>query len=127
MIATELYIKNNVNDLKTVYVNQNFTENITSNGILSEINLLRQTIYEYFFLSEEESDEENKNFYEKNIQLPILINSQCFSFNGENCIPKQMIDIKKVKSEDIQNSLSLLHEKIDLRFTNSLMFNEFGR
>ena len=61
---------NNVNDLKTVYVNQNFTENITSNGILSEINLLRQTIYEYFFLSEEESDEENKNFYEKNIQLP---------------------------------------------------------
>ncbi len=70
MIATELYIKNNVNDLKTVYVNQNFTENITSNGILSEINLLRQTIYEYFFLSEEESDEENKNFYEKNIQLP---------------------------------------------------------
>ena len=51
-------------------MNQNFTENITSNGILSEINLLRQTIYEYFFLSEEESDEENKNFYEKNIQLP---------------------------------------------------------
>ena len=26
-----------------------------------------------------------------------------------------MIDIKKVKSEDIQNSLSLLHEKIDLK------------
>ena len=111
MIATELYIKNNVNDLKTVYVNQNFTENITSNGILSEINLLRQTIYEYFFLS----DEENKNFYEKKYTIAILINNQCFSFNGENCIPKQMIDIKKVKSEDIQNSLSLLHEKIDLK------------
>ena len=49
MIATELYIKNNVNDLKTVYVNQNFTENITSNGILSEKNLLRKTIYEILF------------------------------------------------------------------------------
>ena len=70
MIERELYIKNNVKDLKTVYVNQNFRVNITSNGILSDINLLRKTIYEYFFLSEEEPDEENKNFYEKNIQLP---------------------------------------------------------
>ena len=70
MIERELYIKNNVKDLKIVYVNQNITENITSNGILSEKNLLRKTIYEYFFLSEEEPDEENKNFYEKNIQLP---------------------------------------------------------
>ena len=51
-------------------MNQNFTENITSNGILSGKNLLRKTIYEYFFLSVEEPDEENKNFYEKNIQLP---------------------------------------------------------
>ena len=127
MIERELYIKNNVKDLKSVYVNQNSTENITSNGILSEINMIRKTNYEYFFLSEEEPDEENKNFYEKKYTVAILINSQCFSLNDEDCTPKQMIDIKKVKSEDIQNSLSLLHEKIDLRFTNSLMFNEFGR
>ena len=51
----------------------------------------------------------------KKYTVAILINSKCFSFNGENCIPKQMIDIKKAKSEDIQNSLSLLHEKIDLK------------
>ena len=62
MIATELYIKNNVNDLKTVYVNQNFTENITSNGILSEKNLLRKTIYEYFF-----------NYLKKNLMKKIKI------------------------------------------------------
>ena len=49
MIERELYIKNNVKDLKTVHVNQNFTENITSNGILSEKNLLRKTIYEILF------------------------------------------------------------------------------
>ena len=42
-------IKNNVKDLKSVYVNQNSTENITSNGILSEKNLLRKTIYEILF------------------------------------------------------------------------------
>ena len=62
MIERELYIKNNVKDLKIVYVNQNFTENITSNGILSEINLLRQTIYEYFF-----------NYLKKNLMKKIKI------------------------------------------------------
>ena len=115
MIERELYIKNNVKDLKSVYVNQNSTENITSNGILSEINFIRKTNYEYFFLSEEDPDEENKNFYEKKYTVALLISSQCFSFNGEDCTPKQMIDIKKVKSEDIQNSLRRQDEKIDLK------------
>ena len=62
MIERELYIKNNVKDLKIVYVNQNFTENITSNGILSEKNLLRKTIYEYFF-----------NYLKKNLMKKIKI------------------------------------------------------
>ena len=59
-------------------MNQNFTENITSNGILSEINLIRKTNYEYFFLLEEKPDEENKNFYENKYTVAILININVF-------------------------------------------------
>ena len=65
MIERELYIKNNVKDLKTVYVNQNFTENITSNGILSEKNLLRKTIYEYFFFLKKNLMKKIKIFMKK--------------------------------------------------------------
>jgi hypothetical protein len=105
----------NVKDIKSISIEQNDVENIISNGNISSVNRLRKTNYEYFLLSEEEPDEENKKFYEKKYTVAILINSQCFSLNNEDCTPKQMIDIKKVKSEDIQNSLNQFDEKIDLK------------
>ena len=113
-IETELQIKSNVKDLKSIIVEQSYTENVTSNGNMSTINVNRKTIYEYFYLSEEEPDEENINFYDKKYSVAILINSQCFSTNDENCTPNKMIDLKNVKSEDIQNSLRYLDEEIEL-------------
>ena len=70
--------KLNVKDIKSISIEQNDIENIISNGNISSVNRLRKTNYEYFLLSEEESDEENKNFYEKKYTVAILISSQCF-------------------------------------------------
>ena len=66
-------------------------------------------------LSEEKPDEENKNFYNKKYTASILINSQCFSIKDDNCTPVKMIDISKVKSEEIQNSLKYLDEILDFK------------
>ena len=66
-------------------------------------------------LSEEKPDEENKNFYNKKYTASILINSQCVSIKDDNCTPVKMIDISKVKSEEIQNSLKYLDEILDFK------------
>ena len=40
-----------------------------------------------------------------NYSQPILINNQCISIKNETCIPKKMINITKVKNNNINNSL----------------------
>ena len=107
--------KLNVKDLKSLSIEQNDIENVTSNGKMSSFNVNRKTNIDLFVLSEEEPGEENKNFYDKKYTVAILINSQCFSINGENCIPNKMIDFKKVKNEDVQNSLKHLDKEIELK------------
>ena len=115
ILETEFYFKNNVKDLKKVSVEQKYTENILSNGKNSSLTVFRLTNYEYFFLSEEEPDEENIDFYEKKYTVAILINSQCFSINDENCTPKKMIDITKVKKDNINSSLRYVDELPDFK------------
>ena len=114
-IESEFSFKLDVKELKSVSVEQKFTENVTSNDKVSTLNILRKTNYELFVQSEEKPDEENINFFDKKYTVAILINSQCYSTNEETCTPKKMIELKNIKSDDVENSLRHLDEKTDLK------------
>ena len=104
-----------VKDLKSVSVEQKYTENVTSNDKVSTLNVLRKTNYELFVQSEEEPDEENVNFFDKKYTVAILINSQCYSTSEEICTPKKMVELKNIKDEDVENSLRRLDEQSNLK------------
>ena len=109
-IESEFAFQLDVKDLKMISVTQNYTENVMTNGQETNFTLFRKTLYEIFVLSENMPDEENKNFYNKKYTASILINSQCVSIKNENCSPQKMINISKINSENIQNSLESLDE-----------------
>ena len=114
-IESEFAFKTEVKDLIGLNVKQKSTEKITTNGIESTINVNRETNYDIFILSEKDPNEENKNHFNKLYTAAILINSQCVSIKNESCTPKKMIDITKVKKDDIKNSLRYLDEIPDFK------------
>ena len=111
----EFQFKTEVKDLKGINVKQKYTERVLTNGNESTINLYRDTNYEIFFLSAKEPNEINKNHYNNLYTGAILINSQCVSYKNDSCTPKKMIDITKVKKENIKNSLRYLDEFPDFK------------
>ena len=88
-IPVEFQFKTEVKDLKSINVKQKYTEKVLTNGVESTINVYRNTNYEIFFLSAKNSDEINKNNYNKLFTAAILINNQCISIKDENCTPKK--------------------------------------
>ena len=114
-IPVEFEFKTEVKDLKSINVKQKYTEKVLTNGVESTINVFRNTNYEIFFLSSKNSTETNKNNYNKLFTAAMLINSQCVSLTEENCTPKKMIDITKVKKDDIKSSLRYLDELPDFK------------
>ena len=111
----EFQFKTEVKDLKGINVKQKYTERVLTNGNESTIKLYRDTNYEIFFLSAKEPNEINKNHYNNLYTGAILINSQCVSYKNDSCTPKKMIDITKVKKENIKNSLRYLDEFPDFK------------
>ena len=109
-IESEFQFKTEVKDLTRINVKQKYSEKILTNGVESIMNVIRDTNYEIFILSAKNPSEINKNNYNKIYTGAILINSQCISYNDENCIPKNMIDISQVKKDNINNSLRYLNE-----------------
>ena len=114
-IPVEFEFKTEVKDLKSINVKQKYSEKVLTNGVESTINVFRNTNYEIFFLSSKNSTETNKNNYNKLFTAAMLINSQCVSLTEENCTPKKMIDITKVKKDDIKSSLRYLDELPDFK------------
>ena len=102
-IEIEFTIKTQVNDLKRIYVFQKYYEIILSNGQLIRKELYRKTYYDIYIISEKESDEKNKKFYNKTYLASISIVKECISREDENCEPKQMVDLTGNNILNIRN------------------------
>ena len=102
-IETEFEFNTTTHDLRRVFVEQKYTEDIITFG--QKINNFydRKTNYDIYIISEEEPDEENKNFYNKKFTASISISSQCISSKDENCEPQRMIDFSKVTKKNIRS------------------------
>ena len=89
----EYKINTNVNDLKRICVNQRYTEQTKTRGSLIKSFVDRKTNYDIFVISETESDEETKLFYNKTYFCSISISSECISTQDEFCIPQKRVDL----------------------------------
>ena len=110
----EYKINTNVNDLKRIYINQRYYEDIKKNGILSHNLVDRKTNYDIYIISEIEADEETKLFYNKTYFCSISIASECVSTNDEYCLPKKLVDLIDQDYSHIRN-LRTLNEGDDLK------------
>ena len=112
-INTEFKFKLDNKDLKRLLVEQIYEKNVMIEGYKIINNVFRKTIYDLFVLSEEKVDEEKKNLYDKKYTVAMLVNSQCVSTKNKDCVPKKMINMTKINTENIQNILNNLDKLPD--------------
>ena len=86
-------INTNVNDLKRIYINQRYYENIKVSGSLIKRLVDRKTNYDIYVISETEPDEEIKYSYNKIYTCSISIASECISTKDEYCLPRKLVDL----------------------------------
>ena len=86
-------INTNVNDLKRIYINQRYYEDIKFSGTLTKRLVDRKTNYDIYVISETEPDEETKYSYNKIYTCSISIASECISIKDEYCLPRKLVDL----------------------------------
>ena len=86
-------INTNVNDLKRIYINQRYYEDIKFSGSLTKRLVDRKTNYDIYVISETEPDEETKYSYNKIYTCSISIASECISIKDEYCLPRKLVDL----------------------------------
>ena len=86
-------IKTNVNDLKRIYINRRYYEDIKFSGSLRNRLVDKKTNYDIYVISETEADEEKKYFYNKIYTCSISIASECISTKDEYCLPRKLVDL----------------------------------
>ena len=91
-LENEFQFNTKVNDLKRINVCQKTQEDIIIDNNKTTISLFRNTNYDIYIISEEDSDEENKNYYDKMYTAALSISSECYSKEDENCVPEKMVD-----------------------------------
>ena len=106
-LENEFQFNTKVNDLKRINVRQKTQEDIIIDNNKTTISLFRNTNYDIYFISEEDSDEENKNHYDKIYTAALSISSECYSKEDENCVPEKMVDLtNSEKSRNLDNTES---------------------
>ena len=98
----EFKFKTNKNDLRRINVYQKYYEDIIINNNLTKIFLYRNTIYDIYIISEEESKGDETKYYGKIYTAAISIVSECFSRENETCVPKKLVDL--TNSENKENN-----------------------
>ena len=92
-IETEFKFNNKLREPYYIFVNQNYTEEIMTQGTKTNQFYDRKTGYNIYILNETEATEETKNLYDKIYTAAILISNQCIDTKSNNCEPKSMLDL----------------------------------
>ena len=111
MIETEFEFRTEVGDLYSINVEQKYIEEITTNGLKNFQYVDRKTNYKIYIISETNSTEETKYFYNKTFLAAILISSQCTDTKNDNCEPEPYIELTEIK----KGNLRFLDEIPDLK------------
>jgi hypothetical protein len=92
-LGSEFDFNTKKGDLQRIKVIQKYKEDRVRDGEKITTFLTRITIYDIYIIDEQDSDEENKNYYDKLYTCALSIQSECYSSKNEDCEPKQRIDL----------------------------------
>jgi len=99
----ELKFDTKVNDFKRITIIQKSDESMELDGFESQSKLLKITNCDIYFISKNESNELNKNSYNKIYTASISISSQCLSQEEENCEPKKLVDLLNINHKNLRH------------------------
>ena len=92
-LGSEFNLTTKEGDLQKISVVQKYREDRTNDGQTTSTYSTRLTNYIIHVMSEKDSDEENKYYYDKIYECSISIQSECFSSTEENCTPVKELDL----------------------------------
>ena len=92
-LGSEFNLTTKEGDLQKISVVQKIREDRTNDGQTTSTYSKRLTNYIIHVMSEKDSDEENKYYYDKIYECSISIQSECFSSTEENCTPVKKLDL----------------------------------
>ena len=94
-LGSEFDFNTKEGDLKIISVKQKMREDRAIDWEKVTTYSTKITNYWIYILSEKESDEENKNYYDKIYECAISIQSECFTSTNEDCTPIERLDLSK--------------------------------
>ena len=117
-LENEFKINTKTNDLKRFALTHNSIEDIINNGILTKLSIYREAIYDVFIISEEDSNEQNKNFYNKTFKAAILLVSECINTEKNDCIQNKFVDLADQNYSNLNEINNLKDIKIPICLIN---------
>ena len=111
-LGSEFDFNTKKGDLKRINVIQKSKEDRVRDGEKITTFLTRITNYDIYIIDEQDSDEENKYYYDKLYTCALSIQSECYSYTNEDCNPKQRVDL----TNSVRRNLE---EKRNLESTNN--------
>ena len=109
-LGSEFEFNTKKGDLKRIHVKQKYTENRVREGEKITTFSFRDTNYDIYIIDEQDSDEENKYYYDKLYTCSIAIQSECYSSTGENCELQKMVDLTNSARRNLEEN-----DNIDLK------------
>ena len=94
-LGSEFNFNTKAGDVQKITVTQKSKEDRVNDGHKITTYSTRITNYIISILSEKDSDEENKYYYDKIYECSISIESECFSSTEEDCTPKDKLNLSK--------------------------------
>ena len=94
-LGSEFTFNTKAGDVQKITVTQKSKEDRVNDGHKITTYSTRITNYIISILSEKDSDEENKYYYDKIYECSISIESECFSSTEEDCTPKDKLNLSK--------------------------------
>ena len=99
----EYKLKTEPNDLKRIYINQKYYEDIKVNGVLSKTIVDRKTNYDIYIIDKINATGEEKYFYNYTYYCAIAISSECTSSKDEYCTPRTLVDLNMKDKSTLRN------------------------
>ena len=114
-LGSEFDFNTKLGDLKRIHIKQKEKEEMIKDGEKITTFSYRITNYVIYILSEQNSDEENKYYYDKLFTGAISIESECFSSTNENCEPRQRVDFTNSFKKNVEEKRILEGNNTDLK------------
>ena len=106
-LGSEFDFNTKKGDLKRINVIQKYKEDRIRDGEKITTFLTRITNYDIYIIDEQDSDEENKYYYDKLYTCALSIQSECYSSTNEDCNPKQRVDLTNSIRRNLEEKRNL--------------------